>query len=234
MEFNDIIANLPTPYYRDNQADIAIYCADCRDILPLLPDKSIDLVLTDPPYGIGAANVKRGGRKDGHSITASRDYGHLHWDDNKPPAKIFDEIFRVSEAQVIFGGEHLCHLLPQSRGWIFWDKDTGNNDYADGELVWTSFDKALRKFKWRWKGMFQEDMANKEIRVHPTQKPAPLINWIIGNYGKDCDLILDPFLGSGTTAYCAKKLGRKCIGIEIEEKYCEIATKRCSQSVMRL
>ena len=196
------------------------------EVMKRFDDKSFDLVLTDPPYGIGAANVKRGGRKDGHSIAKSRDYGHLTWDDKKPEKEFFDEIIRVSKNQVIFGGEHLCHLLPQSRGWIFWDKDTGNNQYADGELAWTSFDKALRKFKWRWKGMFQEDMKHKEIRVHPTQKPVPLMKWIMLNHGKECMTILDPFMGSGTTLVAAQKLGRKAVGIEISEKYCEIAIKR--------
>jgi DNA modification methylase len=167
-----------------------------------------------------------GGRKDGNSLAKSRDYGHVTWDDNKPPKEIFTEIFRISKHQVIFGGEHLSHYLPQSRGWIFWDKDTGNNEYADGELAWTSFNKALRKFKWRWKGMFQEDMKNKEIRYHPTQKPCPLMKWIIQNYGKECQSILDPFMGSGTTGVACKELGRDFIGIEICEEYFNIAKKR--------
>lgn len=140
-------------------------------------------------------------------------------------------MIRVSKNQVIFGGEHLCHLLPQSRGWIFWDKDTGNNQYADGELAWTSFDKALRKFKWRWKGMFQEDMKHKETRVHPTQKPVPLMKWILCNHGKDCITILDPFMGSGTTGVACKELGRNFIGIEISKEYFDIAQKRLANTM---
>lgn len=203
-----------------------VVCGEATELLKMIPDKSITLVLTDPPYGIGASNVKRGGRKGGKSLARSREYGHLKWDNSKPSQKVFDEIFRISKNQIIFGGEHLSHLLPQSRGWIFWDKVTGNNRYADGELIWTSFDKALRKFTWQWKGMFQENMKNKEIRVHPTQKPVSLIQWMLQSYSNKIDLIADFFAGSFTTALACEKLNRRWIACDISEDYCRIGEQR--------
>ena len=211
-----------------------IYCGDCLGIMKKIDDKSIDLVLTDPPYGIGSSNVKRGGKRSGRSLAKSRYYEFADWDNNKPSKEIFNEIFRISKNQIIFGGEHLSHLLPQSRGWIFWDKDTGDNQYADGELIWTSFDKALRKFKWQWKGIFQEDMRHKEIRFHPTQKPIKLFCRILRDYSNENDLILDPFLGSGTTAIACKQLNRNFIGIEINPDYVDIANRRLANTYRQI
>jgi len=114
---------------------------------------------------------------------------------------------------------------------LVWDKDNHGNDFADCELAWTNFKTAVRKYEWRWNGMLQQPNNPKDYRLHPTQKPSGLFSLIIADYSEKGQTILDPFLGSGTTAYCAKKLNRHCIGIEIEEKYCEIAAKRCSQQV---
>jgi DNA modification methylase len=118
--------------------------------------------------------------------------------------------------------------MPPSPCWLVCDKDN-SGDFADCELAWTNFNSAVRKFLWRWNGMLQEPNAPKETRYHPTQKPQGLFSEILGKYSKEGKLVLDPFLGSGTTCYCAKKLNRYSIGIEIEEKYCEIAAKRCMQ-----
>ncbi len=207
---------------------------DCLEVMKTLPAGSVDTVVTDPPYGIGAANVKSGGRQDGASIAPSREYGRLTWDDEKPSVETFKQIFRVSTSQVIFGGEHLSHLLPQSRGWIFWDKGTGANQYADGELIWTSSDRALRKFYWQWKGMFQEDMKNKDFRYHPTQKPEALMCWILRNYTRSGDIVLDPFMGSGTTGVACVQTGRDFIGIEIDPGYFAIAENRIKEAQAQL
>ena len=146
---------------------------------------------------------------------------------------MFDEIRRVSRNQIIFGGNYFIEHLTNSSCWIVWDKDNGESFFADCELAWTSFDTAVRKFKWKWNGMLQEEMgANKEFRHHPTQKPIELFKWILENYSEEGQTILDPFLGSGTTLIAAKQLNRNAIGIEISPEYCEIAKQRLSQSIL--
>lgn len=207
-----------------------IYCADCLELMMDIPDKSIDLVLTDPPYGIGASNVKRGGRQDGASLSASKWYPFAEWDNKRLERAYFDLIFRLSNNQIIFGGNYYVDYLVPSSCWIVWDKDNGENQYADCELIWTSFPSAVRKIRYRWMGMLQENMADKDYRQHPTQKPVGVMKWIIENYSRPTDLILDPFCGSGTTCVAAKLLGRNYIGIDISEDYCEIARKRLANT----
>jgi len=121
------------------------------------------------------------------------------------------------------------------RGWLVWDKDNGDNGYADCELAWTNLDIAVRKFRWRWMGMLQEQMGDKkEVRTHPTQKPLALMSWCLSLAGDDAKTVLDPFAGSGTTGRACKDLGRKCVMIEREERYCEIAARRMGQEVLPL
>ncbi len=225
MSLSDIISQINIkPYYQDNS--VVIYHADCREVLPLIPDKSIGLVLTDPPYGIGEA---RGKNKSRGQLAQPKDYGVSTWDDQPIDQWLMNQVIFKGKHSIVFGGNYYC--FPPSPCWIVWDKDN-SGDFADCELAWTNFDTAVRKYLWRWNGMLQEPHTPKDYRWHPTQKPAGLFSAILSDYSNDGELILDPFLGSGTTAYCAKKLGRLCIGIEIEEKYCEIAAKRCSQGVM--
>ena len=205
--------NLPTPYFEDREHGITLYCGDCRDILPLLPDKSVDLVLTDPPYGIGedgGVARTRGKTRPNH------EYGG--WDSEIPSRECFDELRRVSNRQAIFGGNFFTEYLPASRGWMYWRKLMGG-DFADGELIWTSLDRTLREFTFPNKGL---------KTVHPTQKPIAVVEWLMGFF-QPFDSVLDPFCGSGTTLVAAKQLGRKAIGIEISEKYCAIAVDRLRQ-----
>lgn len=213
---------------------------DCLELMKEYPDNYFDLVLTDPPYGIGESNEKRQTRLRNHRFKAdlntnwhsSRkaaeviDYGHYEWDDKPIIKEYFDEMKRISRDQIIFGGNYYLEHLGSTPCFIVWDKDNGNNDFADCELAWTSFNTAVRKFKYRWNGMLQEDMANKEKRVHPTQKPVALFKWILENYSKKDDLICDPFLGSGTTLRACRETGRNCIGFEKEPKYESIIRKR--------
>lgn len=217
--------------------NIQIIWGDCGEELKQFPDNHFDLILTDPPYGIGESNEKnatRGGRtgfngekrKDWVKPT---DFGHYEWDKQIPSADTFKEILRVSKNQVIFGGNYFIEHLHNSSCWIVWDKDNGSNDFADCELAWTSFKSAVRLFKWRWNGMLQERMNWKEKRLHPTQKPMELFRWIIKKYSNPGDLICDPFMGSGTTPIACNQLGRRCVGIEINDDYCQIAKKRLNQ-----
>ena len=212
-----------------------IYCGDCLDLMREMPDKGVDLVLTDPPYGIGESNEKNlsrgkpfGSKRDrpGSSrVAGAKNYGSFEWDAGRISREYISEIRRVSENQIIFGGNYYADLLDRSSCWLVWDKDN-SGDFADCELAWTSFKTAVRKFKWRWNGMLQEDMRHKEERIHPTQKPVPLFIQILEKYSKPGDLVLDPFLGSGTTAIACLRTGRHFIGIEKHEPYFIMAQER--------
>jgi len=216
------------------------YLGDCLDIMQDMPDKCIDLVLTDPPYGIGECGAKNhsrgvpfGGKakaKPNAVIVESEKYTPKEWDFEKPNKIYFDEILRISKNQIIFGGNYFADMLPASSCWLVWDKDNGDNDFADCELCWTSFKSAVRKFKFRWHGMLQEDMKHKEVREHPTQKPVKLIEQIINKYSDEGMTIFDPFLGSGTTAIACINTGRNFIGIEKDEEYFKIAQNRIREA----
>jgi DNA modification methylase len=216
------------PYYE--QDGITIYHGDCREILPGLGP--VDLVLTDPPYGIGADKNLRANKQHGKAVAPSRDYGTASWDDKPPPRWLLEQAIEKAQYAIVWGGNYFS--LPPSSGWLVWDKDNGSNGYADCELAWTNIPQAIRRVRFRWMGMLQEHMgADKEERWHPTQKPLSVTRWAILQ-APEYETILDPFMGSGTTLRAAKDLGRKAIGIEIEERYCEIAAKRLQQSVMVL
>ena len=214
------------PYYQDES--VTIYNADCREVLPTL-DK-FDLVLTDPPYGIGEAAGKNKSR--GSKTIAPTNFGASEsWDDAPIDPALLALVRRMGHTQIIFGGNY--YDLPPTSCWLIWDKINGTNDFADCEMAWTNMAQAVRLFRWQWHGFIQGDMKHKERRQHPTQKPVPLMRWCI-EQSKTEGTVLDPFMGSGTTLRAAKDLGRKAIGIEIEERYCEIAANRMSQLAMEL
>lgn len=202
--------------------------ADCIDILKQLPDKCIDLVLTDPPYGIGYDREASliSGKYIGTSVAIRGVYKMTDWDNKTPEKEYFDEMIRVSKNQIIFGGNYIANSLPNSRCWLVWDKKNGTNRWADCELAWTSFDKVVKKYDYMWNGMLQEDMKNKEKRFHPTQKPVGLFERILNDYSKEGDLILDCFSGSGTTAVACHNLKRRFICIEKDKEYYEKSCER--------
>jgi site-specific DNA-methyltransferase (adenine-specific)/modification methylase len=206
--------------------DATLYLGDCREILPTLT--IVDAVITDPPYGIGADKNLRANKQHGNAAAPSKDYGLAQWDSKPPEAEMLGAVIRAGRLAVLWGGNYFG--LPPSACWLVWDKENGNNGYADCELAWTNMDKAVRRIKWRWAGMLQQDMANKEERVHPTQKPVPVMQWCIEQTGNP-QTILDPFMGSGTTGVAAIQMGRQFIGIEREQKYFDIACKRIEQAV---
>lgn len=220
------------PYYEEK--GITIYHSDCREILPTL--EPVDLVLTDPPYGINENSRKQRNRKRKIQpiINGSRsgaypiDYGDFCWDTKPPDAETIRLVVKSGTYAVLWGGNFFG--MPAASKWLVWDKDN-TGDFADCELAWTNLPGAVRKFKWRWNGMLQENMTSKERRYHPTQKPVSLMTWCLKQVNARLESVLDPFMGSGTTLRAAKDLGLRAIGIEIEEKYCEIAAERLRQSV---
>jgi site-specific DNA-methyltransferase (adenine-specific) len=211
---------------------IVLFNCDCIDVMRNLKDKEIDLVLTDPPYGLNYDRKvhKQSGKQYGKSKAKKTKFNSKNWD-ILPQKKIFDEILRVSKNQIIFGAEHFCLMLPKSRGWIVWDKNTGQNNFSDCELAWTSFNKPIRKFTYTWNGMIQQNMADKEIRIHPTQKPTGLMNWCLLNNSKENDLIFDGFLGSGTTAISCIRTKRRLIGCELDNEYFDKMCKRIEEEL---
>jgi site-specific DNA-methyltransferase (adenine-specific)/modification methylase len=170
--------------------DITLYRGDCMAVLPTLADAEIDAVVTDPPYGISA--VARGtiGTSKAGKV---RDYGKSSWDDVPCSPEQIAEMRRVSRHQIMFGGNFF--ELPPASCWLVWDK-LNSGDFADCELAWTSLKKAIRRIQYRWNGMIRD---GDEDRVHPTQKPIAVMRWCIRHLPNDCGVILDPFMGSGTT-----------------------------------
>ena len=201
------------PYYE--HAGITIYHGDCREILPQLP--KVDAVITDPPYGVLSESGSAATRRSG----GNKDSGVIAWD-VAPTEEILDAIKGKSDVQMLWGG---CHLfLPPTFGYLVWDKQIDGLNFGEVEFCWTNQKFAPRIFRYRAVGV-------DGGKVHPTQKPVDLMQWCIGF--TNAQTILDPFMGSGTTLVAAKNLGRKAVGIEIEEKYCEIAAKRLAQEVMQ-
>jgi len=212
------------PYYEDNA--VTIYHGDCREILPSLP--KVDLVLTDPPYGIEnncdyTAKFTSG---VGRALKGGRTHNAIHAD-NAPfdptPFLKFKEI-------ILWGANNYCDKLPRGGGWLVWQKQLNSSRFmSDCELAWFNGSRMIRCFDYaRNEGEYPSDTRP---RFHPTEKSTLLMKWCL-SFTKS-PIVLDPFMGSGTTLRAAKDLGRKAIGIEIEEKYCEIAAKRMSQEVLK-
>jgi site-specific DNA-methyltransferase (adenine-specific) len=211
-----------TPYYSDDL--VTIYHGDCREVLAELGTLAVDLVLTDPPYGINFVSYK--GKR-------------VHGDDEP-----FDPSWMVRDYQrlVIFGANYFAHLLPPG-GWLIWSKRQDNRDLGQwaiaksstAEVAWTNVHRRVEVYNYFWGGgPFLRSPEERGNTSHPTLKPVSLMRWILGLASKQGDLILDPYMGSGPVARAAMDTGRRYIGIEIEERYCEIAANRCSQEVLGL
>lgn len=210
-----------------------VYNCDCLDLMREMVEQGIvaDWLITDPPYGIGIGNMgyTNGKKHIKGAATSRRDYSKMgYWDNQRLAKEYFDLMFMVSKNQIIFGGNYYTDYLPPTKSWIVWNKrfdEKDRNDFADCEMAWCSQGVA-RVFNYQYKGMLQGDMKNKDDRFHPTQKPTQLITKIINYYTKPNDLILDPFMGSFTTAVCCHKSGRRYIGAEIDEEYYNKGSQR--------
>ena len=220
-----------------------LYHGDCREVLPGLP--AFHLLLTDPPYGLNEAcgkNKSRGSAKGANKWKGSRnttgagvpatDFGQpLEWDLEAPSDSLILSLREKAKWQVIFGGNYFS--LPPSSCWLVWDKDNQGTDFADCEMAWTNLPKAVRLLRWRWNGMLQQDMANKEVREHPTQKPVAVMRWALMHAkdslwwnGPEVPTVFDPFMGSGTAGVACSAEGCAFTGIERERKYFDIACRR--------
>lgn len=205
---------------------IELIQGDCMDFMRGLPDKAFELAICDPPYGIGENGDRN---KSRGKLAIAKDYKSFAGGDlSAPEPEYFQELCRVSKNQIIWGANHFASRLPNpsSSCWIVWDKVTGDSDFADCELAYASFKTAVRKFTFQWSGMLQGDMKNKEQRIHPTQKPVKLYQWLLSNYAKPGDRILDTHLGSASSAIAAHYAGFDFVGIELDQDYYQAAVRR--------
>lgn len=224
---------MPEPYYQSG--GITIYCGDAREIVPALDSKA--LCLTDPPWGISAntdtsrfAVSASGWWKNADRSTQQRNGDKGVRGDDVP----FDPVHLLRfEKLIVWGGHCFADQLPPSAGWLVWDKRKGIEDcswpLSEGELAWTNTCKGVRFFRHRWMGLVRESEQGEHY--HPTQKPVALMRWCIEKYAGG-RTVIDPYMGAGATLRAAKDLGVPAVGIELEEKYAEIAVKRLAQEVL--
>ena len=195
--------------------DATLYLGDCMEIMKDMPDKSVDAVVTDPPYGIKASDMNLG-------FSASSRIDKSSWDESVPPKSCFDRMLMISKLQILWGGNYFANLLPNSKGWLVWNKGGSFKDrsFSECELAWASIDRNTAEITYN-----PLSMGAYINRCHKTQKPTAIMKWCLAHI-PNAQTILDPFMGSGTTGVACMELGRKFIGIEIDEKYFDIACKR--------
>lgn len=227
-----------------------IYNIDCMDFMRNLPDKSIDLAIVDPPYGI---NVNKMGytqedrkckQKNGTRILVKTEkYKYGEWDNYPPKQEYFDELFRISKNQIIWGINYQNIALRSGR--IVWDKCNGENSFSDCEIAYVSTHEKVRLFRYMWSGMCQGksiinghiQQGNKKLnqkRIHPTQKPVALYAWLVQNYAQPGDTILDTHLGSGSSRIAAYKLGFDFYGCEIDSEYFKASEERFKRECLNI
>ena len=200
---------------------------DNMELMARYEDNHFDLAIVDPPYGI---DIAKNGSVGGVGLCKVTDYGAKKWDSKAPDGSYFIELKRVSKNLIIFGANHFIENIPNANSscWIVWDKDNSGN-FADSELAYTSFKTSVRNFKWRWNGMLQQNMKNKQKRIHPTEKPIQLYEWLLMNYAKEGDKILDTHLGSGSIAIACHNLKFDLTACELDKDYYDAAIKRIEQ-----
>lgn len=195
---------------------------DCLEAMRNFPDKSFDLSVVDPPYFHGPENAnyfgsdisKTGVRRGSRAVSS--------W--NVPSNEYFKELDRISKRYIVWGCNYFDFVF--SHGRIVWDKKNDSSTFSNCEIAATNLHESVKIFRYTWNGMLQEDMKNKEVRIHPTQKPVALYDWIFNNYAKPGDMILDTHLGSGSSRIAAYKSGLDFVGFEIDKDYFEAQEKR--------
>ena len=197
---------------------------DLETGLPSYPDDFFDLAIVDPPYGIGAANMNMGlGKSLKCSKAKNRKWVAKEWDSAAPKNDYFDEVFRTSKNQIIWGGNYFH--LPPTKGFIIWDKEIPDGlSFSDFEFAWTSFDRAARRAKY-------SAYLDKIHKIHPTQKPVKLYCWLLENYAKPGQLILDTHVGSASSLIACESMGFDYVGFEIDPDYYSAAQNRMSKGI---
>ena len=206
---------------------------DCMEGMARYPDKYFDLAIVDPPYGIGADIKNNGKNSDRHektSLAKINTYNKTNWDNEIPHDNYFIELKRVSTKQIIWGG----NFFGLKGGYLYWHKNVTMPTYSTGELAWLSWLKKLDFVNITWHGMLQQDMLNKEDRIHPTQKPVALYKWLLSNYAKQGDKILDTHLGSGSSRIAAYEMGFDFTAFELDTEYFEAQEKRYKAHIAQL
>jgi len=206
---------------------------DCMELMAQYPDNHFEIAVVDPPYGIGySLNVNQ---RHGNGSAKKTKFDIKSWDKEAPSFKYFQELQRVSLNQIVWGANHfIAHMPLNSPAWIVWDKNNGTTNFADAELAYTSFTKPCRIFKHTWNGMLQEDMKNKEVRIHPTQKPVALYKWIFANYAEEGMKILDTHMGSGSIAIAAHYAKMHLTACELDEDYYKAACERIERETRQI
>ena len=212
---------------------IGLLNVDCMEYMATVPDKYFDLAIVDPPYGISAdkknsTNIKQSKK----SATNSKYYGIQTWDMDVPTMEYFIELFRVSKEQIIWGVNYYPFDF-LSGGRIYWDKCVTMPTYSDGELAYCSLLNSIKSVKTAWHGMIQDNMKNKEKRIHPTQKPVSLYRWLLHNYAKEGQKILDTHGGSMSSAIACHQMGFDLTLCELDKDYYEAGVKRFKEQTMQ-
>jgi len=205
---------------------------DNMSLMSRYKDNHFDLAIVDPPYGIGNMNnIFKNSTPKNRNKNRVEKYTSKNWD-IKPNKKYWEELFRITKNQIIFGANYFIKNLYSTSGWVYWDKNTGLNDFSDGEIIFTSFNKALRSYKINSKS----GTNGGKDRIHPTQKPVKLYEWLLMNYAKEGNKILDTHLGSGSIAIACHNLGFDLTACELDKEYYESAVKRLKkhQSQLRI
>ena len=205
---------------------INIYNQDCLEAMKDMSDNQFDLAIVDPPYGIGFGKFNRTNKDSNGVRYKANKYKQGAWDNKIPNNNYFKELIRVSKNQIIWGGNYFSYLWKNGcKGFIFWYKGNPVPNFSDGELAWTSFNKVAKQFDYRYYGGL-EGKTSASNKIHPTQKPVSLYEWLLINYAKEGDKILDTHLGSGSIAIACHNLGYDLTGYEIDKEYFEAAQKR--------
>ena len=219
--------------------DFGFYNMDCLEGMKQFPDKYFDLAIVDPVYGGvtkgGYMTHNKGQWLGGKSKAREKGYHDAVWKQEKTGPEYFEELFRVSKNQIVWGGNYFTNCLPESQCWVVWDKEKPDGiTFADVELAWTSFNEAAKIFRYKWNGFMQGDMKNKEFRINPCQKPVRLYEKLLWWFAKSGDKILDTHVGSASSLVACQKMGYQYVGFEIDETYYNDAKKRLDDESAQL